>query len=61
MRPEAHAVKTIDTMAEKVTTMHELILQRRGAAPASRWIGHGVTVAIAFLVRQFGGFLHLPR
>jgi hypothetical protein len=32
----AHAVRTIDGINETVTTMHELILQGRGAAAVSR-------------------------
>ena len=57
----AHALKTIDGMNTKVTAMHELMLQGKGAAKASRWIGHGLTVVVAFLVSQLGGYFHLPR
>jgi hypothetical protein len=57
----AHAVRTIDGINEKVTTMHDLLLQGRGAARVSRWFGHGVTIVIAFVVSQFGGYFHLPR
>ena len=57
----AHAVRTIDRIAEKVTTMHELMLQGTGAARVSRWLGHGLTVVVAFVVSQFGGWVHLPR
>ena len=57
----AHAVRTIDGINTKVTTMHELMLQGQGAAKASRWIGHGLTVVVAFLVSQLGGYFHLSR
>src|SRR5215217_7760373 len=48
----AHAVRTIDGINAKVTTMHELMLQGAGAVRASRWIGHGMTAGIAFVVSQ---------
>lgn len=44
----------------KVDEMHELMLEARGAARAARWIGHGLTAAIAFTVSTLGGYLHLP-
>jgi hypothetical protein len=57
----ACAMRTLDSVAGKVTTMHELMLQATGAAKAGRWIGHGLTVVVAFVVSQFGGWVHLPR
>jgi hypothetical protein len=41
----AHVVRTIDSIAGK----------------GEQWIGHGLTVVVAFVVSQFGGWVHLPR
>lgn len=57
----AHAVRKIDSMDTKVTEMHDLLLQGQGAAKVSRWIGHGLSAAIAFAVSHLGGFIHLPK
>ncbi len=55
-----HAVAELEDMGKKLTTLHELMLQARGAAAAGRWAGHGLTAVIAFGVSQAGALASWP-
>jgi hypothetical protein len=56
----ATVLARVESNTGKLDSIHDLVQQGHGAAKAARWVGHGVTAAIAFGVSQLGGALHLP-